>query len=61
MTNHSLLKRQYGDAIIIGASSVTQLEENLINLEKGALPDDVVKALDDGWEVVRGVCATYFH
>ncbi|KAF8860935.1 Aldo/keto reductase [Acephala macrosclerotiorum] len=61
MTNHSLLKREFGDAIIIGASSAAQLEENLINLEKGPLPDDVVKALDDGWEVVRGVCAKYFH
>jgi len=37
------------------------LEENLINLEKGPLPDGVVKALDEGWEMVRGVCASYFH
>jgi aflatoxin B1 aldehyde reductase len=61
MTNHSLLKREFGDAIIIGASSAAQLEENLVNLEKGPLPEDVVKALDEGWETVRGVCAKYFH
>lgn len=61
MTNHSLLKRAFGDAIIIGASSAAQLEENLVNLEKGPLPEDVVKALDEGWETVRGVCAKYFH
>ncbi|KAE8440521.1 hypothetical protein EG329_007403 [Mollisiaceae sp. DMI_Dod_QoI] len=61
MTNHSLLKREFGDAIIIGASSAAQLEENLINFEKGPLPEDVVQALDEGWETVRGVCAKYFH
>lgn len=61
MTNHSQLKRVFGDAVIIGASKTEQLEENLINLEKGPLAEDVVKALDEGWETVRGVCAPYFH
>jgi aflatoxin B1 aldehyde reductase len=61
ITNYSVLKREFGDAIIIGASNAGQLEENLINLEKGPLPEDVVKALDEGWETVRGVCAKYFH
>jgi len=61
MTNHSQLKREFGDAIIIGASKAEQLEENLINLEKGPLPEDVVKALDEGWETVRRICAPYFH
>jgi aflatoxin B1 aldehyde reductase len=56
-----LLKREFGDAIIIGASSAAQLEENLVNFEKGPLPEDVVQALDEGWETVRGVCAKYFH
>ena len=61
MTNHSLLKREFGDVIIIGASSAAQLEENLVNLEKGPLPEDVVAALDEGWQTVRGICAKYFH
>jgi aflatoxin B1 aldehyde reductase len=61
ITNHSLLKREFGDAIIIGASSAVQLEENLLNFEKGSLHEDVVKALDEGWTVVKGVCAQYFH
>jgi aflatoxin B1 aldehyde reductase len=61
MTHHSLLKREFGDAIIIGASSAAQLEENLINLEKGPLPEDILKALDEGWATVKGVAATYFH
>ena len=61
ISHHSLLKRDKGDAIIIGASSTKQLEQNLIDLEKGPLPDDVVKALDVGWSKTRGVTARYSH
>jgi len=61
IANHSLLKKEHGDAIIIGASSAKQLEENLVNLEKGPLPDEVLKAFDDGWVRVKGICANYFH
>lgn len=61
IANHSLLKREFGDAIIIGASSAKQLDENLANLEKGPLPDDVLQAFDEGWAKVKGVSADYFH
>jgi aflatoxin B1 aldehyde reductase len=61
MTNHSQLKREYGDAIIIGASSAKQLDENLTNLEKGPLPDEVVQAFDEGWAKVKGICLPYFR
>lgn len=60
-SHHSLLKRDHGDAVIIGASSADQLEENLANLEKGPLPDEMVKAFDEGWAIVKGVCRPYFH
>ena len=54
------MKREYGDAVIIGASSAAQLEENLTNLEKGPLPEEMVKAFDEGWAIVKGVCGPYF-
>ncbi|KAF3765558.1 Aldo/keto reductase [Cryphonectria parasitica EP155] len=60
VSHHSLMKREHGDAIIIGASSATQLEENLTNLEKGPLPEEMVKAFDEGWAIVKGVCKPYF-
>ena len=41
MTHHSLLKREHGDSIIIGASSVKQIEQNMLDLEKGPLPEEV--------------------
>ena len=37
VSHHSLLKREHGDAVLIGASSVKHIEENLVDLEKGPL------------------------
>ena len=37
ISHHSLLKREYGDAVLIGASSTKHIEQNLIDLEKGPL------------------------
>ncbi|KAA6409414.1 MAG: Aldo keto reductase [Lasallia pustulata] len=59
-SHHSLMKREYGDAVIIGASSAAQLEDNLTSLEKGPLPGEMVKAFDEGWAIVKGVCGPYF-
>lgn len=44
--HHSQLNYPEGDGVIIGCSSVEQLESNLRDFEKGPLPDDVVQALD---------------
>lgn len=60
MTHHSQLKRENGDTIIIGASSVKHLEENMVDLEKGPLPEDVVQALDQGWEGCKGSSIKYW-
>ena len=40
VSHHSLLKREHGDNILIGASSVAHLGDNLVDLEKGPLPDE---------------------
>lgn len=61
MSHHSQLKREHGDAVLIGASSLNHIEQNLIDLEKGPLPDDIVKALDEAWEVVRPSASKYWH
>ncbi|KAF2723087.1 Aldo/keto reductase [Polychaeton citri CBS 116435] len=58
-SHHSFMKREHGDSIIIGASSATQLEQNLKNLENGPLPEEMVKAFDEGWGIVKGVCGSY--
>jgi len=61
MTHHSLLKREQGDAVIIGASSVRHMEENMVDLEKGPLPEEVLRALDRGWEGCKGISLRYWH
>lgn len=58
---HSLLEPEHGDAIIIGASSVKHVEENMINLEKGVLPESVVGAVEEAWKMVGGDNFTYWH
>ncbi|KAF2106602.1 NADP-dependent oxidoreductase domain-containing protein [Lophiotrema nucula] len=61
LEHHSMMSKEKGDKIIIGASSAKQLEENLVDLEKGPLPEDVVEAMDAGWLRVKGVVPKYFH
>ncbi|KZT56054.1 Aldo/keto reductase [Calocera cornea HHB12733] len=61
VSHHSLMKREFGDSILIGASSLKHIEQNLVDLEKGPLPEEVLKVLDDAWELVKPVAAPYFH
>jgi len=61
VSHHSLMKREYGDSVLIGASSLNHIEQNMVDLEKGPLPDDVVKALDEAWLVVAPYASPYFH
>jgi len=50
---HSPLKREKGDAIIIGARTTEQAVETVEGLKKGPLKDKVVKMIDEVWEKVR--------
>ena len=56
---HSQLKAELGDAIIVGASSEGHLESNLVDLEKGRLPEEVVKVAEEVWFGVKGVAPKY--
>ena len=57
ISHHSMLKREHGDAIIIGASKVEQLQSNLDDLDKGPLPNDIVEVLNGLWEGCKGSAA----
>src|SRR5206468_2705742 len=62
VVHHSALKIKDGnDGVIIGISSLPQLEENLNHLEKGPLPEEVVKALDEAWAIAKPDAANYWH
>lgn len=63
VVHHSALNMSTGgrDGIIVGVSSLAQLEGNLKDCEKGPLPDEVVKALDDAWLVTKPTAPNYWH
>lgn len=56
---HSILRAEYGDAVILGASSVEQLEKNLKAVEAGPLNTELAQAVDSVWEEVREDAAKY--
>ncbi|KAJ7087330.1 Aldo/keto reductase [Mycena belliarum] len=61
ISHHSLMRREHGDAVLIGASSLNHIEQNLIDLEKGPLPEAVLKALDEAWLSVKPYASNYYH
>ncbi|SPO21336.1 related to aflatoxin aldehyde reductase [Ustilago trichophora] len=61
MMHHSELKKEFGDAVIIGASSKNHIDGNLVDFEKGPLPKDVVEKVDAAWDIVRPNAPAYHH
>ncbi|KAL7283337.1 hypothetical protein ACG7TL_002766 [Trametes sanguinea] len=57
--HHSVLTPE--DGIILGASSAAQLEQNLEDSEKGPLPEEILKALDEARLVVGAEAPTYWR
>jgi aryl-alcohol dehydrogenase-like predicted oxidoreductase len=54
-----LLHHTAADCVILGASKVEQLDENLRAMEEGALDAETVAACDRVWSQVRGVSPQY--
>jgi aflatoxin B1 aldehyde reductase len=62
LRHHSALNVNGGDdGVIIGVSSFEQLKGNLVDLEKGPLPQDVIDALDEAWLVAKPTTSVYWH
>ena len=57
---HSMLNGDRGDAILIGASKLHHLEQNMDTIKAGPLPEDVVSAFDYAWAVTKGESPEYF-
>lgn len=57
LQHHS--KLQKGDAIILGASTMLQLEDNLKDSEAGELNDGIVQAMEEMWESVKAKAPAY--
>ncbi|EFY84816.1 hypothetical protein MAC_09138 [Metarhizium acridum CQMa 102] len=60
LLHHSELRVVNGnDGVLVGAASVAQLKSNLDCLEKGLLPEDVVEAAEQAWQIAKGDSADY--
>jgi len=53
--HHSALSGEHGDAVIIGASSIAQLKDNLEICEAGPLPEEVVQMIKGVWPSVKEI------
>lgn len=54
-----LLHHSPADCVILGASRLEQLEENLDAMEHGPLPQEMLEVCDRVWVNLRGVTPKY--
>lgn len=54
-----LLHHTASDCIILGASRLDQLNENLATVDDGPLAEDVLRACDEVWQNLRGPLPVY--
>lgn len=57
--HHSALTPE--DGVILGASSAAQLEQNCADSEKGPLPEEVLKAIEQAKLIVGAEAPTYWR
>ncbi|KAK5991199.1 Aldo-keto reductase [Cladobotryum mycophilum] len=49
------------DGVIIGASKAEYLHQNILDLNKGPLPEDVVQAAEEAWAITKGSSPNPWH
>lgn len=57
---HSMLSGERGDAILVGASKLHHLKQNMATLNSGPLPEDVVEVFEHAWKMTKGESPDYF-
>lgn len=57
---HSMLNGERGDAILIGASKLNHLQQNIATVKAGPLPQSVVAAFETAWSITKGDSPEYF-
>eukprot|EP00808_Paulinella_micropora_P030144 g37179.t1 len=60
LMHHSALKGSLGDGVIVGASTVDHLTENLAALQSRPLHAKVVEAIEEAWLACKSLCPPYF-
>lgn len=57
---HSMLNGDRGDAIIMGASKLNHLKQNMETIKAGPLPSDIVEAFEKAWQITKIDSPDYF-
>lgn len=57
---HSMLAQGSGNAIIIGASKLSHLRQNMAAVKAGALPGELVEAFEQAWSLCKADSPEYF-
>ena len=57
---HSMLNGERGDAILVGASKLNHLKQNMETVKAGPLPEDVCDAFAQAWTITKGDSPEYF-
>lgn len=60
LTNHSMLVAEDGDGILLGASSIEQMEQNMLAAKKEDLPQSILEKMDAAWEIAKPDSPAYF-
>lgn len=60
LVNHSKMRTELNDGILLGASRQEQMEQNLAAAAKGPLPESIVAAMDEAWEMAKPDSPPYF-
>lgn len=57
---HSMLNSDRGDAILIGASKLAHLKQNIEAVNAGSLPEEVIAAFNLAWDISKADSPEYF-
>lgn len=60
LVHHSKISSGKENGIIIGASTEEQLRENLKAVKGDKLPDKIIDAFNEGWEICKPISPKYF-
>lgn len=60
LCHHSMLDASNGDGILLGASRISQMEENMTAASRDGLPQTILDAMDIAWEIAKPDSPAYF-
>ena len=60
LCNHSCMDAAKDDGVLLGASKIIQMEQNMEAAKKGELPQSILDAMDGAWEIAKPDSPAYF-